>query len=89
MWNCQACKEEVAEAFDICWNCGTTVDGLPTPNFVVDRIVTPQPESSPQVLVDAIEEKFRCPKCKSIEAKVNRISTKLEATRSVLDFTIL
>lgn len=33
MWKCSKCAEEVEELFDVCWNCGTTPDGVEDPNF--------------------------------------------------------
>ncbi len=39
-WRCPSCGEAVADTFDACWSCGTSVDGTPDPNF----------ERKPQVL---------------------------------------
>jgi hypothetical protein len=33
MWNCPKCGEEVDDDFDVCWECGTTADGVEDPNF--------------------------------------------------------
>lgn len=27
MWICSRCRETVDDAFDVCWNCGTPIDG--------------------------------------------------------------
>jgi len=27
MWKCKKCGEENEDAFDSCWNCGTSIDG--------------------------------------------------------------
>ena len=27
MWKCQNCNEQVEDNFDVCWNCGTKMDG--------------------------------------------------------------
>ncbi len=34
MWNCPGCGSEVDDDFELCWNCGTAVDGTQDPNFV-------------------------------------------------------
>jgi hypothetical protein len=28
MWNCQKCNEEIEDTFDVCWNCGTSKEGI-------------------------------------------------------------
>jgi ABC-type Fe3+ transport system permease subunit len=33
MWICSRCHETVEETFDVCWNCGTAMDGTVAPNF--------------------------------------------------------
>lgn len=33
-WNCSNCNEEVDPGFDVCWNCGTSVDGVGDPSFL-------------------------------------------------------
>lgn len=33
MWTCQHCRETNEASFDICWNCGTTKDGIPDQSF--------------------------------------------------------
>ncbi len=34
MWTCAKCQTQVDPNFDVCWNCGTTVDGVEDPTFV-------------------------------------------------------
>jgi hypothetical protein len=34
MWTCPKCGEEVDEEFDICWQCGTSPEGVEDPSFV-------------------------------------------------------
>jgi hypothetical protein len=34
MWNCPKCRERVVDGFDVCWNCGTSKDGIEDPTFV-------------------------------------------------------
>lgn len=33
MWNCQKCNAEVDDGFEVCWSCGTTIDGHEDPSF--------------------------------------------------------
>src|SRR6266540_991310 len=33
MWDCPKCREEVEDAFEACWNCGTSRDGTEDPTF--------------------------------------------------------
>src|SRR3954451_238240 len=33
MWKCTKCRESIADAFGVCWNCGTSKDGEEDPSF--------------------------------------------------------
>src|SRR5262245_36940275 len=33
MWECQKCHERHEDSFAVCWNCGTSADGVEDPNF--------------------------------------------------------
>jgi uncharacterized membrane protein YvbJ len=33
MWQCVKCQENLEDSFDLCWNCGTTRDGVEDPSF--------------------------------------------------------
>lgn len=33
MWECKKCRERIEGDFDVCWNCGTTRDGVEDPSF--------------------------------------------------------
>ena len=35
MWKCPKCATKVDPSFEVCWQCGTTSDGLEDPTFVV------------------------------------------------------
>src|SRR5262249_37160688 len=37
MWNCSKCGEKVEEDFEVCWSCGTTREGAPSPDFVPEQ----------------------------------------------------
>ena len=34
MWTCPKCKMKVDESMDVCWRCGTSVEGVEDPDFV-------------------------------------------------------
>ena len=34
MWICPKCSVSVEPSFEVCWSCGTTVDGVEDPTFV-------------------------------------------------------
>lgn len=34
MWICPKCSASVEPSFEVCWACGTTVDGVEDPTFV-------------------------------------------------------
>lgn len=34
MWTCPKCASKVDASFEVCWNCGTTPEGVEDPHFV-------------------------------------------------------
>lgn len=42
MWTCKKCRESVEDSFDVCWNCGTSKEGLEDSSFrgAVEGLVT-------------------------------------------------
>ena len=34
MWTCSNCQKSVEDSFEVCWNCGTSKDGVEDPAFV-------------------------------------------------------
>lgn len=42
MWNCRKCGETVDESLGVCWNCGTTSDGVEDPGFVREQETHPE-----------------------------------------------
>ena len=34
MWNCPKCKTSVDDEFELCWSCGTSIEGVEDPEFV-------------------------------------------------------
>ena len=44
MWRCPKCQTEVEDSFDICWSCGTTINGVEDPSFVTADEADPIPD---------------------------------------------
>lgn len=45
MWTCPKCQSKVDPSFEVCWNCGTTAEGVEDPTFQrADEVV---PDKSP------------------------------------------
>lgn len=44
MWECKKCRESVEDTFDVCWKCGTSMDGVedlsfrPEPDWAGDGV---------------------------------------------------
>jgi hypothetical protein len=34
MWRCPKCDHNVEDSFEICWSCGTSIEGVEDPSFV-------------------------------------------------------
>ena len=45
MWQCVKCREEVEDSFEVCWNCGTSREGIEDPTFQKAEDVAPAPEA--------------------------------------------
>jgi hypothetical protein len=41
MWTCPKCGAKVDPSFEVCWQCGTTPDGVEDPTFVPADAVPP------------------------------------------------
>jgi hypothetical protein len=45
MWTCPKCQSKVDPSFEVCWNCGTTAEGVEDPTFQkADEVL---PDKSP------------------------------------------
>ena len=44
MWQCVKCGERHEDSFDLCWNCGTSSDGIEDPSFRKDDEADTEPE---------------------------------------------
>lgn len=53
-WHCPACGQSNGQAFEVCWNCGTGLDGSPaSAGFVRDDVPTAR----------QMERELRCLRC--------------------------
>ena len=59
MWQCQKCHSKVDDSFEVCWSCGTTIDGVEDPDFVTaddaEPIQDPVAEKEPE-FDDSLED---------------------------------
>jgi len=55
MWRCPRCDEELEDAFDTCWNCGTAQNGEPTPEFQREPDDPSVPDPGPRSEILEIE----------------------------------
>lgn len=63
-WQCPQCRQSVPSAFDVCWNCGTSQDGTPDPDFVKVPQDGLEDEAEP-ALTNIPSANFQCPRCGS------------------------
>lgn len=47
MWTCPKCATKVDPSFDVCWQCGTSADGVEDPTFLVADAPVEGPVESP------------------------------------------
>jgi hypothetical protein len=59
MWECPKCQSKVDDSFEVCWSCGTTIDGIEDPDFVTaddaEPIKDPVTDEEPE-LDDSLED---------------------------------
>jgi predicted nucleic-acid-binding Zn-ribbon protein len=65
---CPNCKESVEESLAACWNCGTSPDGAPDPNFKKTLL-----ERDHGVEEAAFLARYRCPRCGHEGAEVETV----------------
>jgi uncharacterized protein YbaR (Trm112 family) len=76
MWQCVKCREKLEDGFDVCWNCGTSKDGVEDPDFRKVDDVSPEQFSEP--VAEAVEDghepdPIMCPQCRR---KLDYVGTK-------------
>jgi hypothetical protein len=77
MWTCPKCSKKVDDSFEICWACGTTVDGIEDPEFLEERVFDKQAPSGPEAEV-APESLVTLIKCTGA-GQAHAIRVRLEA----------
>jgi hypothetical protein len=74
MWLCKKCHEEMKDSFDVCWNCGTSKDGVEDPDFQKTEEVQPAQSSPAFKCEEEIEPNpITCPRC---NCELNYVGTK-------------
>ena len=79
MWQCVKCGERHEDSFDLCWNCGTSSDGIEDPSFRKDDEADTEPEPDRAVAEDtdigepADKSPMGCPRC---DCKLDYVGTK-------------
>src|SRR5262245_19506271 len=53
MWECKKCQEVVGDELDVCYNCGTTEDGVEDPHFQHAEDIAPETLTSPGIPIPA------------------------------------
>src|SRR5438445_5230531 len=75
MWTCSKCGERLDEGFEVCWSCGTSIDGVEDPDFFATAT-----EEAPQAppAGDVPEHLVRVASCRG-PAEALALRLKLEA----------
>jgi len=56
MWTCPKCGAKVDASFEVCWNCGTSRDGVEDPNFVRADEAPPIDDPTAEIVPEISEE---------------------------------
>jgi len=82
MWKCSKCGEESGDDFEVCWKCGTSIDGKEDPNFFNEEDKEPslQPygDVAAQTETSSQERLLTVTTC-SLPAEAHAIRIQLEA----------
>lgn len=87
MWTCPKCRSQVDDDFEVCWSCGTSVDGVEDPDFVTadeaEAIVNPYEEGDPPEPDDSDQEfaGVPIPDLVACHAAANTVEAKFIADR--------
>ncbi len=66
MWTCPKCQEQIERQFGVCWQCGTSRDGVEDPHFVREidaALVPPTPPRRRPWLTSPHPVSNGCPQC--------------------------
>ncbi len=72
MWECSNCHEKHEDSYDVCWNCGTSIDGEQDSTF--ERADDDHLYYDPPGLDGELARRFVCAKCKNTGASVKRFA---------------
>jgi RNA polymerase subunit RPABC4/transcription elongation factor Spt4 len=64
-WTCSQCGQSVPPSFEVCWNCGTSQDGVPDPDFSKEPVSNDGPSTRQKQGTAAERIDRLCPKCGS------------------------
>ena len=64
-WTCSQCGQSVPPSFEVCWNCGTSQDGVPDPGFRKEPVSDDDPRTRPNRRQPPNGLVVSCPKCGS------------------------
>jgi len=66
-WTCPKCREEIDDIFDVCWLCGTTIEGTTHPDFRSKNVAIENSKQDrclcPRCHTDVDEDATQCSKC--------------------------
>ena len=90
MWRCPKCQSKVDDAFEVCWSCGTTPDGVEDPTFLTADEVEPiqdEPADLDTVIDDPLGDFAGVPWSELVECYMaeNTIEAKFVADRMTED----
>jgi Putative prokaryotic signal transducing protein len=77
MWKCSKCGQKVDDSYEICWACGTTVDGVENPHFLEEVNWSKEKPAGPESDV-APESLVTLTKC-SLPPQAHAIRVRLES----------
>jgi transposase len=67
VWQCVKCREQVETSFAVCWNCGTSREGVEDPDFRKADAAGPEPEAITELALSqeapAPKRRAACPEC--------------------------
>lgn len=76
-WKCPQCGQSVPGGFEVCWNCGTTADGVADPTFKREPLDEEEGVAAATVVPEEIVDESlpagptRCPRCGSSKIVAN------------------
>ena len=85
MWECPKCQEVVGDELEVCWNCGTTEDGVEDPHFQHAEDIRPEDLTSPGIPIPlpTFDELPPAPAPKSKTPQVQDASTTIQELDSL------